>query len=357
MRAAIVGTGRMGQAIAWAMGELGCDELILIDTNVDNLKTCARKVKCSTVSIPISPYNTDYSDIDSDIVISALPYHWNNKLARYCIDNNISYCDLGGNVSASNSINEYAHNKSLTIMTDLGLAPGWVNILAEHLYHELSQSKPDDYIPETIEMMVGGLPIAPDNYLKYNCTWSYDGLINEYKDSCAVLINGFNTLMSAMTGVVNVETSLGVMEAFYTSGGASHTIGTMQKRGVQNCSYKTIRYPGHCEAMNFLMRECGLNDDKLIELLKHACPPTDDFVIMKVKVDELESEKIIKCNDKFSAMQMATAFPISAVAYMIGVDGRPTQNGIKFGRGPLSYKDIPYTEFEEKLNFLFEEAK
>ena len=202
-------------------------------------------------------------------------------------------------------------------------------------------------------MMVGGLPITPNNYLKYNCTWSHDGLINEYKDQCTVLTDGSIVLADGMSGVINVETGVGVMEAFYTSGGASHTIETMQKRGIQNCHYRTIRYKGHCEAMKFLMRNIS-SDDELLSFLDKACPPAPDLVIVKVKVGGYEriadwkEEKIVYSNDKFSAMQMATSFPISVAARLIATG--------EFS-GPLAYKDIPYEEFETKLNFLFEEVE
>jgi len=156
-----------------------------------------------------------------------------------------------------------------------------------------------------------------------------------------------------MSGLTETQTSLGIMEAFYTSGGASHTIETMQKRGVQNCCYKTIRYKGHCEALKFLINECGLDDDGLTELLKIACPPAPDLVIVKVRVGDYKNiedwtdEKIVYSNENFSAMQMGTAFPTSVAAYLIATGNFS---------GPLAYKDIPYEEFETKLDSLFEEA-
>ena len=144
------------------------------------------------------------------------------------------------------------------------------------------------------------------------------------------------------------------MEAFYTSGGAAHTIRTMQKRGVQNCHYKTIRHRGHCEAMRFLMNECGLDNEGLSRLLKAACPPMDDLVIIQARVDDWEEEKTVTCNEQFSAMQMATAFPIATAATMIAHQGES-----EIGSGPLSYQDFSgssYDIFEHNLEFLFERA-
>ena len=359
MKAAVVGTGRMGKAIAWAMDKLGCTELVLVDSVMDNLSACSEGISCSTESILSDMQDPNPVFLkDSDIVISSLPYYHNEKLARYCIDHELPYCDLGGHVGISHNINEYAKEKGSLVMTDLGLAPGWVNILAERGYNSHSQycSCPMD-TPKTVEMMVGGLPTTPNNYLKYNCTWSHDGLINEYKDQCTVLTDGSIALADGMSGLINVETSLGVMEAFYTSGGASHTIETMQKRGIKNCHYRTLRYPGHCEVMKFLMRNIS-SDDELISFLDKACPPAPDLVIVKVRVGDYKNiadwkeEKIVYSNDKFSAMQMATAFPISVVAYLMGTDNVFT---LLSGES-ISYQHIPYWKFETKLEYLFEEV-
>jgi saccharopine dehydrogenase-like NADP-dependent oxidoreductase len=39
-------------------------------------------------------------------------------------------------------------------------------------------------------MRVGALPTFPNNALKYNLTWSTDGLINEYCNPCEAIVDG-----------------------------------------------------------------------------------------------------------------------------------------------------------------------
>jgi lysine 6-dehydrogenase len=374
MKVAVVGVGRMGTAISWGLDKLSTlaqyadiDELTLADVDADNVKRCSQNISCPTLEVEVQFETRRWDHCgaflkNNDIVISALPYHQNEIVARYCIDNHIPYCDLGGHVETSSNINKYASQKGSVVMTDLGLAPGWVNILAEHGYQsycggELHGARP---VPDTIEMMVGGLPVKPNNYLKYSCTWSGDGLVNEYKDQCEVLINGRSTLVDGMSGLTEIETRLGPVEAFYTSGGASHTIKTMLDRGVQNCGYKTIRYLGHCSALQFLINDCGLTNDALASILQHSCPPADDLVIIKARagghegIADWSTEKVIHCNDKFSAMQMATAFPVATVATMMTNKDRD-----ELGTEPLSYRDIArsYEEFEDSLDFLFRAIK
>jgi len=339
----IVGAGNMGQAIAWAMQSLGYD-LVVLDQSERSIRACQKTIGCNDTSKFIR--GTSYTSIDTcDAVVSSLPYHQNYELAKFCIDNSIAYFDLGGSVGTSDKINDYAKSRAKRpVLTDLGLAPGWVNIITEHMVEKILEKTGD--APQSVRMMVGGLPQSPQNTLKYTCTWSYDGLINEYKDNCIVLINGMQDLARGLGGYeYPIETQIGDLEAFYTSGGAAHTIPSLQRKGVQNCSYKTLRYKGHRDLVNFLIHESKMSDETVAEVFKRTCPPQDDLVIIKVDVDHSKFENIIKSDQKFSAMQKATAFPIAAAAHSV-LSEPPSQNVLKYG-------DLRVKEFNKSLDSLF----
>ena len=183
MKAAIYGIGRMGQVIGYAMDQLGFD-IYAVDTqmqSIDNLHDLLGK----ETDFSLDPSFDLLNDTKPDVVISSLPYHQTEKLAYHCIDSGIRYCDLGGRVDVSNSINEYAAERATKpVFTDLGLAPGWVNILAEQGYKRV-------YDATDVRMMVGGIPLnRPKGPLKYFMTWSMDGLLNEYRDDCEILQDG-----------------------------------------------------------------------------------------------------------------------------------------------------------------------
>ena len=182
----------------------------------------------------------------------------------------------------------------------------------------------------------------------------------EYRDDCVVLIDGNQGAAKGMDGYqFPISSHIGPLEAFYTSGGAAHTISAMQKRGVQNCSYKTLRYPQHGQLVNFLIHESGLTDASIIEIFQRTCPPQDDLVIIKVTVQDLDFERVIKSNEKFSAMQQATAFPaVSAVHTILEnesswwVDHPSTIGG---AIGPvLKYTDVDTIPFNKALDRLLE---
>ena len=97
----------------------------------------------------------------------------------------------------------------------------------------------------------------------------------------------------------------------------------------------------------FLIHECRLDDHELKEVFINACPPSEDVVIVRSEVDGESQEKIVESTSRFSAMQQATALPLASAADIIA-------RGVI--QGVLSYKDIPYREFNDNLDTLFKEA-
>jgi len=339
----VYGAGRMGRAISWAMNELN-HNVFIIDISLKAFD----KVSGGITQL-ITNKSYEISTIP-DLVISALPHSENYKLARRCIDNKVKYCDLGGNTDISKIINSYAEEKaSVPILTDLGLAPGWINIFAEEVYRKAISEL--DTVPISIYMYVGGLPINRNiNPLGYDCNWSSEGLINEYSDGCWILKDGEEKLVPPLTGLKRSGSHQ--WEAFYTSGGAGQTISLMKKRGVKNCSYKTIRYTGHCELLKFLKNECELDNNTLEKNIfgKGCSQNVDDIIVMRIDI-EFKQNKYwyyaceIDCDDKFSAMQKATGFACASVADWL-VD---YEYGNKFA---LDYSYVDYGRFDKTLKKL-----
>jgi len=384
MRAYVLGVGRMGTAIAWAMDRLGF-QVTGMDTNPEAANNMPFKVNheqstnSEGKSVMGAPRNDFFivggaEDICKgivangprpDIVISSLPYHQTEIVGKWCVDNEVRYCDLGGRVDVSENINKHAKllsrgNPPRPVFTDLGLAPGWVNILAEQGVRELHGQA------ENVKMMVGGLPDyseSTNNPLRYAVTWSVDGLINEYRDDCLILENGEIKTVRGMDGVEQIEgENFGKMEAFYTSGGASHSIYDMQRKGIKNCSYKTMRYRGHGDMVRFLIRDCNLDDDTLNKIFLEGCGKANKdevFIVAEVSGGDKtwRQEKVIKSDEQFSAMQKATAFSISSVAAIMAegkLEGNKAQHRDYWEQySPcLSYEDVPFEEFNNNLKKL-----
>ena len=362
MRACVLGVGRMGTAIAYAMHKLGFD-VTGMDTNIHAVDNMPKDSNCGFLVVEDAKDIITGLSIQAkfDIIISSLPYHQTEVIGLWCVENGVRYCDLGGRVDVSKNINDAAKDKAtMPVFTDLGLAPGLVNILAEEGCKQVHGQAED------VVMMVGGLPDyleSTKNPLRYAVTWSVDGLINEYRDDCLILEDGEIKVVKGMEGLEDVDgEKFGKMEAVYTSGGASHSIHSMKERGVKNCSYKTLRYHGHRDMVRFLIRDCGLDDKTLEQIFVQGCGHAkEDEVIVAAKVKSgdktWKKEILVKSNEMFSAMQQATAFPISSVAALMAeglLEGNKDEHRDYYTQYEknLSYKDIPFNLFEDKLEIL-----
>src|SRR5207249_4998570 len=137
-------------------------------------------------------------------------------------------------------------------MPQCGLAPGFVSIAANHLARKFDKL-------DEVRMRVGALPQFPTNEMKYNLTWSTDGLINEYGNPCEAIYQGRFIQTLPLEGLEHFSLDGVDYEAFNTSGGVGTLCETLRGK-VRTLDYKTIRYRGHRELMAFLMNELRLND-------------------------------------------------------------------------------------------------
>lgn len=351
MKVTILGAGNMGEPICFAMEKFGY-QITLVDTSMEALKTCDNRVEQDAILVPtgVHEYLRKLQSVDyPDIMISSLPFYENSSVAEYCIKRAIRYCDLGGNEGISKEINDLAKAKaSKPVMTDLGVAPGMVNMLAEHLYQNIA--KEEGRNPETVKMMVGGIPrhAAQEDHFNYYCNRSIDGLLNKYTERCTVLENGEITTREPLTDYEVFQTkSLGHIEAFNTSGGASHTIETLKKLGATNVCYKTIRWPGHARTMTLLIKKCELDRETMRKILEKNCSliPAEDCVMIMIAIDDKLQEILIPAEAGFSAMQRSTGFSVACAAALIGEGNYDDYRSIR-------YEDMSFDDFNRNMDIL-----
>lgn len=340
--AIICGTGKMGLAIGAAMKHLGY-KLSIIEQSAENARIFCN---CNGDCKVYHHWGQINTDEPIDVFISSLPYHATLDAAVWCIDNGIRYCDLGGSVPVSKDIKEIANSHAkMPVMTDLGLAPGWINIMTEEMYNLLPGV-------DSVSMMVGGIPPNPldSDPLKYKITWSMDGLINEYVDDCIVLGYGKLFTVPGLSGLEKVNIHGMDLEAFYTSGASSHTIDVMAERGVSHCHYKTLRWSGHCNLIKYLL-DAKIPRDALQKLIDHssACYK-DDMIVLNVIVSKqntiIKKDQVIYADNGMSAMQKATALPLVAVAHQLA-------NGLFDNKKYPVYSDVDTLSFNKTLEELF----
>src|SRR6202035_5253340 len=145
----------------------------------------------------------------------------------------------------------------------------------------------------------GALPQFPTNEMKYNLTWSTDGLINEYGNPCQAIHRGKLLEVLPLEGLEHFSIDGIHYEAFNTSGGVGTLCETLRGK-VRSLNYKTIRYSGHRDLIAFLLNELQLNErrDVLKDILEHAVPITpQDVVLIFCTVAGIKDGRLVQVTD------------------------------------------------------------
>lgn len=280
-----------------------------------------------------------------DYALSCAPFFCNTKIAEVAHELKVHYLDLTEDVATTACIKELAKNSSSSFIPQCGLAPGFITIAANHLVNKF------DSVHE-VKMRVGALPMYPHNRLKYNLTWSTDGLINEYCNDCEVLIDGKLQKVLALEGEERFHIEGEEYEAFNTSGGLG-TLAESLSGKVKNMNYKSIRYPGHRELLLTLLHDLKFIDDRenLKKIFERSIPHTlQDQVLIFVTVtgqkkgqlcQESYAKKILHASingEEWGAIQITTAAGICAVLD-IHANGELPQKGL------IRQEDVSFDKF------------
>jgi saccharopine dehydrogenase-like NADP-dependent oxidoreductase len=323
-RVLLLGAGKIGRMISRMLLDSGDYAVVVGDVSADALDVIAHRVPGVEVrQIDVaSPPALAKPLADCDVVVSALSYSLNPAVAEAALAAGASYFDLTEDVATTRRVREIAveAKEGQIFMPQCGLAPGFISIVAQHL------AKQFDTI-EAVKMRVGALPLFPTGALKYNLTWSTDGLINEYCNPCEAIQDGRSVELQPLEGYEQFLLDGVRYEAFNTSGGLGTLCETLAGR-VREVNYKTIRYVGHCEPMKFLLEELRLGECRrqLKEILERAVPVTfQDVVVTFCTVVGTRSGQLVQITDgrkvyhqelggrPWSAIQITTAASICAV--------------------------------------------
>jgi saccharopine dehydrogenase-like NADP-dependent oxidoreductase len=324
----IIGNGKIGKAVASLL-------------RAENFTITVADVEPGVDCVHIDGTNekqVEHFISDKDAIISTGPYFINKTIAKVCARSNKAYFDPTEDTEVADYIGGCINNQ--TMMTQCGLAPGAVNIIAANLI-----SKFDEV--DKVKMRVGALPQYPINEMGYYLTWSTLGVLNEYVNECDILSNHKHVRAQPLDGVETVYVDGDRYEAFNTSGGASSMCKTYEGK-IRSLSYKTIRYPGHRDKMQFLLEDLNLKRNKKLftDLFEQELPyTTQDVVVMVIsvigkrngKMVEKAYHKKIYGNKSFSGIQLSTASGICANVMLWAQNELPL--------GPLKQEEIPYDKW------------
>ena len=345
MKALVLGAGLMGKEASRDLANsVGVKQVTLADVDFEKAK-----LACADLQSPkIEPAFVDASDETQlkklirkhDIVLNALFYSFNVAVAKAAIAAGVHSVDLGGHIGHVTDrvleLNEEAEAAGVTLIPDLGVAPGMINILSGYGASQLDEVK-------EIKIYVGGIPVKPDPPLEYNHVFSMEGLFDHYTDPSVIIRNGQKQEVPSLSEIEPIYfEKFGPLEAFHTAGGTS-TLSRSYPH-LNTLEYKTIRYPGHAQKFQLLVDlnltrrdyEVEVNGQKIKprDVFLKAIDPIvelkgkDDVVLLRVITAGVKGSRrsvytyeMKTYNDRIhhvTAMARSTAYTLSVVAQMIG---------------------------------------
>jgi len=269
-------------------------------------------------------------------VISACPFHLTPVIAAAAVDVGAHYFDLTEDVESTRRVKALATSATTALVPQCGLAPGFISVLAYAMTRKFDSLR-------DVQMRVGALPVYPTNALKYNLTWSTDGLINEYCNPCEAINDGRLRETLALEEIEAFSLDGVAYEAFNTSGGLGTLCETLEGK-VENLNYKTVRYPGHRDIVKMLIRDLRLGQRREIlkDVLEESVPMThQDVVLVFVTVSGMREGRLTqesyakKIYSKtiggklYSAIQVTTAAGICAMVDMMRDGALPARGFVR----------------------------
>ncbi len=167
-------------------------------------------------------------------------------------------------------------------------------------------------------------------------------MVNEYLNDREVLQEGKKAVVPPMGQLETIFVGGTELEAFTTSGGLGTMCDTYEGK-VDELTYKTMRYPGHCQLMQFFFRELHLDNQRKLagETLVEAKPPVkDDVVYVHASAEGRENGKLFReefvrayypleiDGRMWRAISWTTAASISAIVNMVASGDLPGQGFI-----------------------------
>jgi len=321
----ILGAGKIGRIAAVMLNESGDYAVTLADANGDMLEFCAQDNAATLVKVDVTD-ETALTEVARwhDAILSTCPFYLNVAIARVARAVGASYFDVTEDVETTRAIREIAEGASSAFVPQCGLAPGFISIAAHDLFKRFDSV-------QKLRLRVGALPQNPTNRLKYNLTWSTDGLINEYLNPCEAILNGKRVEVLPLEGYERFTIDGTEYEAFNTSGGVGALCDMLEGK-VANLDYKTVRYPGHQEILKILIDDLRLGErpDMMKEIFENALPITQQDVIVifadavGMRNGDLCEENFIRKvhgteigGQRWSAIQITTSAGLCALIDMV----------------------------------------
>ncbi|QIH40104.1 saccharopine dehydrogenase [Flavobacterium sp. Sr18] len=268
----------------------------------------------------------------ADIILDCLPGSQAPRIAQFAKDFNLHYANLTEYVEETEEIIALAKDAKTGFILQTGLAPGYIDLLANGLFQQFCEDFEVDKV-DKLEFKVGALTnhaVAPHYY---GFTWSTVGVATEYLKETIVLRNFKKTSLPSLSERTTIIIDGIAYEEDLTSGGAADLPDALLGK-VRSLDYKTLRYPGHYAWIQEQIANLEHTTDtiKVLQEKMEAIIPhiEDDKIILYAAVEGkdatgiLRRREIAKCilpqkvgKHQLRAIQTTTAAPLVQAAQLL----------------------------------------
>jgi len=280
MKAVQIGGGLVGQLIT---ADLMKDfEVTVVDMSEKTLREIEKKypgVKTAVASAT-DPAQLGPVIADADIVTAGVPGRFGFEMMKTVIGLGKNMVDISFMAEDFEELDGMAREKGVTIIPDMGVAPGMSNFLMGR-----GAALLDDV--EDAWIYVGGIPTKKVPPFNYQVTWSPKDCIEEFTRPVTIVKDGEKEILEATAGLhLRDFPGVGTLEVFYTDGLRS----LAKNIKAKNLGEMTLRWPGHVEQMR-LLRSMGLFEESPRTLGGREVAPLDIAADLLFPMWKMEPEK------------------------------------------------------------------
>jgi saccharopine dehydrogenase-like NADP-dependent oxidoreductase len=301
MKVIVLGCGLVGGPMAMDLANDKDLEVSVADISKDALSQISKRASVQTIQTDLSKTEKLGEIVAGfDYVINAVPGFMGFKTLKALIEAKKNVVDIAFFPEDMFELHELAIENDVTVISDIGVAPGMSNLLVGYVDHLLDRT-------EKAVIYVGGLPKVRTWPYEYKAVFSPVDVIEEYTRPARYIENGKEVIKPALSEpeLLDFE-GVGTLEAF-NSDGLRSLATTID---APNMIEKTLRFPGHIEIMR-IFRETGFFNQEEIEVNGVKVKPLDftakllfpkwklqegeeDITIMKIIVEGVKNNKRLR---------------------------------------------------------------
>jgi len=280
MKAVQIGGGLVGQLIVADMKE--DFEITVVDPSESALREIEKKypgVKTARASAT-DPASLGPALEGADIVTAGVPGRFGFEMMKTVIGLGKNLVDISFMAEDFEDLDGMARDKGVTVIPDMGVAPGMSNFLMGRGAALLDEV-------EDARIFVGGIPTKLVPPFNYQVTWSPKDCIEEFTRPVTIVNDFKKEVVEATSGLhLRDFPGVGTLEAFYTDGLRS----LAKNIKARKLGEMTLRWPGHVEQMR-LLRSMGLFDENPRKLGGRDVVPLDVAADLLFPMWKMDPEK------------------------------------------------------------------